>query len=122
MEKNTYYSITVRKFSVLTTHLDWMKKTQELYNEILGFYYNLYLDMYSETSVFDESTGDFQKKNGKSTPGSTEVMRELEKLTIMGREKKAVPYPLPWEKIPLYFRRAAINGAVSYTHLTLPTT
>lgn len=113
MEKNTYYSITVRKFSVLTTHLDWMKKTQELYNEILGFYYNLYLDMYSETSVFDESTGDFQKKNGKSTPGSTEVMRELEKLTIMGREKKAVPYPLPWEKIPLYFRRAAINGAVA---------
>ena len=113
MEKNTYYAITVRKFSVLTTHLDWMKKTQGLYNEILGFYYNLYLDLFLGENVSDERTGDSQKRNVKNSPGSMEAMRELEKLTIVGREKKAVPYPLPWEKIPLYFRRAAINGAIA---------
>ena len=47
MERTGYYSVTVRKFSVLSRHTDWMKKTQDLYNEILDFYYNLYLDKHA---------------------------------------------------------------------------
>ena len=49
MERTGYYSVTVRKFSVLSRHTDWMKKTQDLYNEILDFYYNLYLDTVADT-------------------------------------------------------------------------
>ena len=48
MEKTRYYAITVRKFSVLSRHLEWMEKTQTLYNEVLAFYYNLFLDCFSE--------------------------------------------------------------------------
>lgn len=96
MKKNTYYSVTVKKFSILFRHTDWFLKTQELYNDILKFYYDLYLDIFPETQ-----------------PGSLETMRSLEKLTVAGRDGELVPYPLPWEKIPLYFRRAAINTAVS---------
>ena len=106
MEKTGYYSITVRKFTVLTRRMDWMVKTQELYNEVLGFYYNLYLDVYAENAKTDGSDGSRQ-------PGPQNALRELEKLTIVGRDKQPVPYPIPWEKVPLYFRRAAINGAVA---------
>lgn len=103
MEKTRYYAITVRKFSVLSRHLEWMEKTQTLYNEVLAFYYNLFLDCFSERD----------NKKTSAIPGSMEALRELEKLTIVGRDKKPVPYPVPWEKLPLYFRRAAINGAVA---------
>ena len=37
----------------------------------------------------------------------------LEKLTIVGRDKQPVPNPIPWKKVPLYFRRAAINTATA---------
>ena len=96
MEKTAYYSVTVRKFSVLSRHRAQMEKTQKLYNDILGFYYRLYLDTFSENST-----------------GTMETLRSLEKITIVGRNREPVPYPLPWKKVPLYFRRAAINGAVA---------
>lgn len=96
MDKTAYYSVTVRKFSVLSRHRAQMEKTQELYNEILEFYYRLYLDTFQENST-----------------GTTEALRSLEKITIVGRNREPVPYPLPWKKVPLYFRRAAINGAVA---------
>ena len=31
----------------------------------------------------------------------------------MGRDKQVPQNPLPWEKVPLYFRRAAINSAIA---------
>ena len=96
MEKTSCYSITVKKFNVFCRHTDWLRQTQELYNEILGFYYELYLDMFIE-----------------STPGAMEALRTLEKMTIIGRDKQPVPNPLPWTKVPLYFRRAAINAAIA---------
>ena len=46
-------------------------------------------------------------------PGSMETLRTLEKLTIPGRDRQPVQYPLPWQKVPLYFRRAAINSAIA---------
>lgn len=96
MDKSSCYSITVKKFNVFCRHTDWLLKTQKLYNEILGFYYDLYLDTFTESSL-----------------GAMEALRALEKLTIVGRDKQPVPRPLPWEKVPLYFRRAAINGAIA---------
>lgn len=96
MEKTSCYSITVKKFNVFCRHTDWLRQTQELYNEILGFYYELYLDTFID-----------------STPGAMEALRTLEKMTITGRDKQPVPNPLPWTKVPLYFRRAAINAAIA---------
>lgn len=96
MEKPQYYSITVKKMNILTRHTDWLIKTQELYNQILEFYYNLYLDTFQD-----------------GRPGSMEALRTLEKLTIAGRDRQPVKYPLPWQKVPLYFRRAAINSAIA---------
>lgn len=111
MGKTAYYSVTVKKFNILTRHLSRMEKTQKLYNEILRFYYNLYLDLYQKER--DEELPEDEKDKRKKQPGSMEAMRLLEKLTITGRDKQPVPYPFPWEKVPLYFRRAAINGAIS---------
>lgn len=96
MEKPQYYSITVKKMNILTRHSDWLVKTQDLYNQILEFYYNLYLDTFQD-----------------GRPGSMEALRTLEKLTIPGRDRQPVQYPLPWQKVPLYFRRAAINSAIA---------
>jgi len=96
VEKPQYYSITVKKMNILTRHSDWLVKTQELYNQILEFYYNLYLDTFQD-----------------GRPGSMEALRTLEKLTIPGRDRQPVQYPLPWQKVPLYFRRAAINSAIA---------
>lgn len=95
MEGTPYYSITTKKYQVLFRHTDWLMKTQKLYNEILKFYYDLYLETFPD-----------------SRPGAMEALRTLEKLTIPGRDKKAVPVPFPWKKTPLYFRRAAINTAI----------
>ena len=96
VEKSPYYAITVRRYNILFRHIAWLQETQELYNEILLFYYRLYLDFFSEKQ-----------------PGALETLRTLEKMTIPGRDKQPVPYPLPWQKVPLYFRRAAINAAIA---------
>jgi hypothetical protein len=96
MGKPICYAITTRKFSLTSGHNGWFAETQKLYNEILRFYYNLYLDTFPEQQ-----------------PGSQEGLRALEQLTIVGRDKQPVPHPLPWEKVPLYFRRSAINAAIA---------
>ena len=96
MEKMPYYAITVRRYNVLFRHTEWFHQTQDLYNEILLFYYQLYLETFPDEQ-----------------PGTQEVLRILEKLTIVGRDKQPVPNPLPWKKVPLYFRRAAINTATA---------
>ena len=48
MQKFPYYAITVRRYNVLFRYTDWIKKTQELYNEILLFYYRLYLETFPD--------------------------------------------------------------------------
>ena len=91
-----YYSITTKKFTLRTSHFGWLETTRNLYNDILEFYYSLYLE--------------HEELHGMN---SQMTMRGLEQLTIVGRDKKAVPEPLPWKKVPLYFRRAAINEAIA---------
>lgn len=96
MEKIPYYAITVRRYNVLFRHTEWFHQTQALYNEVLLFYYQLYLETFPDEQ-----------------PGTQEALRTLEKLTIVGRDKQPVPNSLPWKKVPLYFRRAAINTATA---------
>ena len=45
--------------------------------------------------------------------GSQKILRELEILSLPGREKRTPEKPLPWEKVPLYFRRAAANTGIA---------
>ena len=92
MEKMPYYAITVRRYNILFRHTEWFHQTQALYNEVLLFYYQLYLETFPDEQ-----------------PGTQEALRIMEKLTIVGRDKQPVPNPLPWKKVPLYFRRAQLT-------------
>lgn len=96
MEHLNYYSLTTKKFVLRCKHMDWLGKTQGLYNEVLKFYYDLFLERRELQSLH-----------------SHQAARSLEVLTIIGRDKQSVPYPLPFVKLPLYFRRAALNAAIA---------
>ena len=96
MPSNTGYSITTRRLRLCCGHPEWLRKTQDFYNEIESFYYDLLLA--------HEELGEL---------GSQKTLRALEVLTIMGRDKQVPQNPLPWGKVPLYFRRAAINSAIA---------
>lgn len=95
MEKGAYYSILTRRFILRSRHGDWFEETQRLYNEVLQFYYRLFL------------------KQQELPAQNRQAARLLETLTIVGRDGQPALYPLPWGKIPLYFRRAAINAAIA---------
>ena len=96
MSDRLYYSITTRKFILRTSHDGWLLATRKLYNEVLYFYYRLFLE-HSELYAL----------------GNQKALRELERMTIVGRDKQPVEEPLPWKGFPLYLRRAAINAALS---------
>lgn len=99
MKEKNYYSITTRKFTLRCGHPEWLKTTQDFYNRIVLFYYNLYLDQW-ESSQWEELLGQ-------------QALRKLERLSIVGRDKQPVPYPLPWDRVPLYFRRSAANKGIA---------
>lgn len=101
MEPGQYYCVTTRRFTLQCNHEIWLLRTQELYNEVLLFYYGLFLDQE------ELAPGSLSEQSNQ------QVLRSLEILTIVGRDKQPVPCPLPWKKVPLYFRRAAINAAVA---------
>lgn len=90
------YCITTKCFTLKCGHPEWLGYTQELYNQVLHFYYRLLLDHKDLLAA-----------------GSQKCLRGLETLSIVGREKASVPYPLPFYPVPLYFRRAAINAAIA---------
>lgn len=95
-EEKNCYAITTKKFILKTSHDAWLLKTQEVYNKVLYFYYQLFLE-HPELH----------------TLGNQKLLRELERFTIVGRDKCPVQHPLPFEGVPLYFRRAAINAAIA---------
>ena len=71
MPSNTGYSITTRRLRLCCGHPEWLRKTQDFYNEIESFYYDLLLA--------HEELGEL---------GSQKTLRALEVLTIMGRDKQ----------------------------------
>lgn len=90
------YSITTWRLHLWCRHPEWLRSTQEFYNQIAGFYYELLLDH-----------PEFWEK------GSQQILRELEILSIPGRGGRIPAEPLPWQKVPLYFRRAAANEGIA---------
>lgn len=97
---------TSYKLRLYDRHFDWIYNTIDLYNQITEFYYKLLLK-HSELLELD----------------NYKLLRQLEILTIGTREMKAegkiAEYSLTealtpkTAKPPMYFRRAAINHAVS---------
>ena len=75
---------------------------QALCNDVLSFYSRLLLN---DVSLLELD--------------NMKLLRKLEQMTIAGRDKKQPEVELPFPKLPLYFRRAAINAAIgmirSYT-------
>lgn len=96
MSDNQGYSITTWRLRLCCRHPQWLQQTEEFFNQIQQFYYELLL-----------------KYPQLGTLASQKILRELEVLSIPGRDKKPVEVPLPWEKVPLYFRRAAANAGIA---------
>lgn len=90
------YSITTWRLHLWCRHPEWLRTTQEFYNRIAEFYYNLLLD---HTDLWEL--------------GSQQTLRELEIMSIPGRGGRIPSDPLPWQKVPLYFRRAAANEGIA---------
>lgn len=97
------YSTTTYRKQLYSRHLDWIKQTKTLYNDVLAFYYQILMKQPQLLSL-----------------SSYELLRTLEILTIGTKEMKKkgdLPeIPLTnFPKLPLYFRRAAINAAIGIT-------
>ena len=90
------YAITTYKIQLNYKHLDWFKQTQSLFDAVLAFYYELLEKQPKALSLTNQN-----------------LLRHLELQTIKQRDGTPPETPLPFEKIPLYFRRAAINAAIS---------
>ena len=93
---STGYAITTYKIQLNYKHLDWFKKTQSLFDAVLVFYYELLERQPEALSLTNQN-----------------LLRHLELQTIKQRDGTPPETPLPFERIPLYFRRAAINAAIS---------
>lgn len=95
--KPGYHTITYR-FRLYCEHKDWLVETRQIYNQVLSFYYGV---LQKEPEVAQISS-------------KQKLLRQLELLTVgaRGQEKGTVEHPLPYEKVPLYFRRAAANDAI----------
>ena len=90
------YAITTYKIQLNYKHLDWFKQTQSLFDAVLAFYYKL-----------------LEKQPEALSLSNQNLLRHLELQTIKQRDGTPPETPLPFKKIPLYFRRAAINAAIS---------
>ena len=73
---------------------DMLAKTEQLYQETVDFYYEIL-----------QTRQDIWKENLLS------IQRELELLTVPGRDGRVPLYTPPHGKLPVYFRRSAMNKA-----------
>ncbi|WP_195270234.1 hypothetical protein [Eubacterium sp. 1001713B170207_170306_E7] len=90
------YAITTYKMQLCYKHLDWFKQTQSLFDAVLAFYYGQ-IDQAPQTLSLTNQN----------------LLRHLELKTIPQRDGTQPENPIPYEKVPLYFRRSAINVAIS---------
>lgn len=100
MKTKQCYCMTTRRFTLRCGCEEQLKITQDFYNKVLLFYYRLFLRT------------EAQEPGRLADRSNQQALRELEVMTIVGRNGDSVPFPLPWKKVPLYFRRAAVNGAI----------
>jgi len=97
----TGYTMLTYRFRFYDKHLHWLCETKFLYNRVVKHYYHLLIE-HSEWLIMTNFN----------------LMRKLELMTVGNREMKKAGqtacYPLlDFPTIPLYFRRAAINCAIS---------
>lgn len=96
MPEGKGYCITTYKFRLYKKHLDWFMETKKLYCQVAEFYLAL---------IFQEQMAGLS---------DYELQRKLEILTQGEKRKGTAPvYPLPFGKVPLYFRRAALREAAA---------
>ncbi len=90
-----FYTLTYR-FRILNEEEQAFEKTKDLYNQVAAFFLRLYFET---PSLWQVPAG--------------HLLREMEKLVIPARGSENAPMEFPFGKVPLYFRRAAINGAIA---------
>ncbi len=97
MEKKAGYRTITYRFRLYCEPMELLAETKKIYNQVLSFYYGV---LRQEPELF-------------KTP-KLKLLRQLELLTIGAQVASAeeVKYPIPYKKVPLYFRRAAINDAI----------
>lgn len=95
MEQTKGYKTITYRFRLYCDKEEWLIKTKKVYNEVLQFYYEI-LMLEPDLAVM----------------GNMHLMRELELLTIGSKTDQQTKYPITFGKVPLYFRRAAINDAI----------
>lgn len=93
----TGYSITTWRMALRCRHPEWLGDTEVIYRKICLFYYQV-----------------IREQNLLEHGGSMQqLQREAERLTIKGRNGETPLYVLPFDNIPAYFRRSAINKALA---------
>ena len=90
----TGYSIKTWRMRLFCPEQDMLAKTEQLYQETVDFYYEIL-----------QTRQDIWKENLLS------IQRELELLTVSGRDGRVPLYTPPHGKLPVYFRRSAMNKA-----------
>ena len=95
MEQTKGFRTITYRFRIYSEHEAWFWETKKIYNRVLEFYYDI-----------------LTREQGLTELNKQKVMRHLEILSIGTKNGEEPKYPVPFEKVPLYFRRAAINDAV----------
>lgn len=92
----TGYSIRTWRMRLYCPEPEWLGLTEEYFQNVVDFYYDL---LREHTELWQGSLFDIQ--------------RNLELLTLAGRDGRQPVNPLPMGKVPVYLRRAAINKAAT---------
>ncbi len=96
------YQVKTYCFRLYCREKECLQMTKAIYNSVVNFYYDI-----------------LSKESGLEQLNRQQKMRQMELMTIGGKEEGKIKYPFPFGKVPLYFRRAAINDAIrlwkSYT-------
>ncbi len=100
VKKRIGHTTVTYRFRLYEKHPERFRLTKQLYNQVVAHYY----EILAERPDFLELSG-------------YELLRELERISVGTKEMKSLghepEHPLTgMPKIPLYFRRAAINNAV----------
>ncbi|MBP3609562.1 MAG: transposase [Lachnospiraceae bacterium] len=95
MEKSKGFCTMTYCFRLYCTETAWLQETKKIYNEVLRFYYEI-----------------LAKEPELRNQGKQQLLRELEIISVGTKEVRNTKYPVTFGKVPLYFRRAAINDAI----------
>lgn len=99
-ERKTGFTIVTYKLRLYDRHHDWLINTRQIYNQVVWHYYQILMQ---EMVLLEQS--------------SYLLLRKLEEMSVGTKGMKARGEEPLWKlqdipKIPLYFRRAAINTAI----------